>query len=485
MKAKLEDILGKENVTDDSEVLKRYSRDQSFVGSVTPQWVVFPKEVEQVQEVVKLANQEKVPITPFSSGLNFHGAAIPDQGGIILNMSKMNKVIEINEKDRWAIIEPGVTYGQFQDELAKHGFRFMLPFGIPPQRTVLSSQLERDPSLAGAHFNYGNELIIDIEIVLPEGAVFKTVGWMEGGRPVGTLNHQHRLWTGAQGTFGIVTKGAVKIEPLPVKTKLFFLPFETFDKAVNTIDKIQWRAVGLECILLNDFNLAAILTDDWAIPSNFPCGRKPSGEFTEIRKKLSPWTGIICITAFSSYFPEEKIAYEEEALREVCAKEKMEPLLTLNGTKKIDAMFSEEILRPWSVLKKFNYKGSIHDVAFKSPRKRMNDFLDIILKTSQKYKYPGEEIGGYILPIERARYFHCEFDFSCDLSNEEEAARIKALWLETSEALIDAGAFFDRPYGPWAEMVFSRAGVYTQKLKELKKAFDPNNIMNAGKLCFC
>ena len=63
-------------------------------------------------------------------------------------------------------------------------------------------------------------------------------------------------------------------------------------------------------------------------------------------------------------------------------------------------------------------------------------------------------------------------------------AQVRSMWLEVSEQVLDEGACFDRPYGPWADMVYSRAGVYTQKLKELKRALDPNNVMNPGRLCF-
>jgi FAD/FMN-containing dehydrogenase len=106
------------------------------------------------------------------------------------------------------------------------------------------------------------------------------------------------------------------------------------------------------------------------------------------------------------------------------------------------------------------------------------------MEVIDKYHYPLQDIGVYVLPIERGRAVHCEFDFHCDLNDKDDTEQVKNLWKEVSERLIDEGAFFDRPYGVWADMVYSRTGTYTQKLKELKKELDPNNILNPGRLCF-
>jgi len=483
MKTELENIFGKENVMDDSEVLQRYSQDQSFVGPKMPQWVVFPKKVEQIQEMVKIANQNKIPIIPFSSGLNFHGATIPDQGGIILDMSKMNRVAEVNKRNWWVVIEPGVTYGQLQDELSSFGLRVMIPWGVPPTRSVLSSQMERDPNLSYASFEYGADRILDIEVILPEGEIYRTGGWGATDKPKGSFNLQHRFWTGAQGTLGIVSKLGLKLEYLPEDGKVFFLCFDRFEDALAPLRMIQRKEIGLECFLLNNFNLAATVAQDWEIPEIFPTKPKESKDFAKLRKSLPEWTMIVSLPA-APYFPEDKFAYEEEALMKVGFDFNVEILNTIPGINNLAAFFVSELLRPWNILKKFNYRGSVHDVSFKSPLKKVPLFIDIIESMAKKHKYPLEDIGGYVLPIERGRASHCEFDFHCNLENEEEKKKVKKLWLETSRALIDAGAFFDRPYGPWAEMVFSRAGSYTEKLKELKKALDPNNIMNPGKLCF-
>jgi hypothetical protein len=99
--------------------------------------------------------------------------------------------------------------------------------------------------------------------------------------------------------------------------------------------------------------------------------------------------------------------------------------------------------------------------------------------------YPLQDIGVYVLPIERGRACHCEADFHCDPNNRNDVERVKNLWQEVSRRFIDeGGAFFDRPYGIWADLVYSRAGTYTQKLKEIKREIDPNNICNPGQLCF-
>lgn len=486
MKTLLQDIVGKENVQDEPQILSSYSSDQSFVEPRMPQWVVFPQTTAQIQDLVKVGNQKKIALIPYSSGLNLHGATIPDQGGIIVNMSHMNRVLEVDERNWWAVIEPGVTYGQLQNTLAPLGLRAMAPLGVPPTRSVISSQMERDPNLAYASFEYGADRMLDIELILPEGDLYRTGGWGACDKPKGSFNLQHRFWTGAQGTLGIVSKMGIKLEHLPADGRAFFLGFDSLEEAIAPLRMIQRKEIGLECFMLNRFNLAAMATKSWEVPAAFPTAPKDAGEFLSHRKDLPQWTMIVVLSA-APYFPEEKFAYEEEALTEIASKNllfDLEVVDTLPGTRDTSTFFVKEVLRPWSILKKFNYKGSVHDVSFKAPLKEIPLLMNTVARIARQHEYPAEDLGGYVLPIERGRAGHCEFEFHCSPTNEKERQQVKELWLEASRALIEAGAFFDRPYGPWADMVFSRAGTYTQKLKELKKALDPNNVMNPGKLCF-
>ena len=107
---KLKKLLGENLVVNDDKICETYSRDQSFVSGKKPDAVVFAEYAEQVQEVLRYANKTKTPVVPRSSGLNLHGAAVPAYGGIVLDLSKMDRIIEINEKDMYVIVEPGVTF---------------------------------------------------------------------------------------------------------------------------------------------------------------------------------------------------------------------------------------------------------------------------------------------------------------------------------------------------------------------------------------
>ena len=483
MKEDLIEIFGKENVFDDEETLKKYSSDQSFEDPQMPDAVVFAQNVDQVQEVVKLANQKGVPVVPFSSGLNLHGAAIPKKGGIILNLSKMNRIIDI-DKDNWfVVIEPGVTFSRLQDALEKKGLRAMIPFGAHPDRSALTSWVERDQPLATASFEYGNDLLMDTEIVLPDGEIFKTGLWSAGGKPgshMGPVRSMlYRFWSAAQGTMGIITKACFKVEHLPAERKIYALQFESFKDVIEPIKAIQYKEIGLECFLLNHFNMASLFSLSWQVPDKFPTQKSSSNEFESLRSRVPLWTLFICLNGA----PElglEKIAYQEDALQKISSKMNLIPY---NVTDKEDFLL-KEMLRPWNILKKFCFRGSVQDLSFKAPLKRVPEFQKIIAETAEKYAYLLEDIGGYVLPVERCRAVHCEFDFHCNPDDADEKDRIKKLWLEASEKLIEAGAFFDRPYGAWAEMMYSRTGEYTTKLKELKKEFDPNNILNPGHLFF-
>jgi FAD/FMN-containing dehydrogenase len=490
----LKKIVGAEHVFTDPQTLEQYSKDQSFTRLCRPDYVVYVKTVEEAQAIIRLANKYKIPIIPLSSGMNLRGATIPDQGGIILNMSKMNRILEINEREGWVLIEPGVTYAQLQDELEKRGLRVMIPFGVTPSRSVLSSLIEGDPTIAAASFEYGNALYMDLEIILPTGNIYRLGKWKVyangkwgspgGGGIIGEKGAEEWLWEGAQGTLGVVTKMVVKVEHLSNIREVFFISFDSLERIVEPLRRIQRKELGLDCFVLNNFNLAAIINNEWTLPESIPCESIPSAEFDKLRRKLPKWALIIHMSGLP-YFPEDKVAYEEAELRRTCEELNIIPSSTVAGIEGLRDLFLKEIIRPWGVLKKGRFKGAFHDVAFYSKLNEVSKLWNAVAEVAKKHAYPLDDVGAYILPIERARYCYCEFDFHRDPKDSEESERVRKLWLEANEAVMDRGALLARSYGPLAEMFWRRVDpIYVEKLRALKRELDPNNIMNPGKLCF-
>jgi FAD/FMN-containing dehydrogenase len=486
-RSKLETVFGSSRVADDDETLAAYSRDQSLAAPRRPDFVVFAETAGEVQKLLKLANETLTPVIPYSSGLNFHGATIPDHGGVILNLSRMNSILSVDEQNWFAVIEPGVTYEQLQDEALRRGFRIMIPFGAAPKRSVLSSYLERDPALSAASFELGNFLIMDMEMVLPEGEMFRTGQWASGGDPGGPMgpvrNSLFRLWTGAQGTLGIVTKMGVQITPFIKERQIFFISFNNLAAAIEPLQRIQRREIGMECFLLNRFNLAALLNEEWQVPETFPAQPAVSEKFEHLRKKFPAWVMAVCLQG-GLVQPEGKIAYEIEALKNLCSELNLEVSDSLPCVSGVSRVMLDELIRPWGILKKFNYRGSVHDLNFKSPIKHIARMEETVMRACDSGGYDRSCIGGYVLPLERGRAVHCEFDLHCNPRGEQAQQNVRDLQRAASAALMRDGAFFDRPYGIWAEMLYRRTGMYAEKLREIKQQLDPNAILNPGKLCF-
>ncbi len=482
--ADLQNIVDSDRVHDDTDTRRRYASDQSFVKPYMPDAVVYAQTIEDVQAITRYANSSKTPLIPFSSGLNLHGGTIPREGGIILDVSRMNSIDMIDTENRFAVIQPGVTAQVLQDELKRHGLKAMLPFGIPPGRSALTSYIERDPALAAASFEYGNEHIMDMEIILPDGELFRTGLWSTGGKPGSPMGPvramMNRLWTGAQGTLGVVTKIALKVEYLPQKRKIVCIPFDSFPESIEPLRLMQRKEIGHECFVLNSFNTASLMCSHWSIPDSFPAEAVESDSFNTLRSQLPPWLLFVCLNG-GPRLPDKKIAYEEDALRDICNLHN----LTFYKNSDLDRIMKPCIDRPWDILKKFRFKGTVHDVSFKTTLQRFPDFQKILLEVISQYDYPLNDVGVYVLPVERGRAVHCEIDLHAppEQTNKPSSVTHK-IWHTLSERFIDEGAFFDRPYGIWADMVYSRAGTYTQKLKQIKSELDPHNILNPGQLCF-
>ena len=480
----LKGIAGADKVIDDAKKLEPYSRDYSFNPPGMPGYVVKPKNVEEVQSVIKLANKNKLPVIPCSSGVHFNGDTIPAKGAIVLDLSGMNKILAIDERNRMARVEPGVTWAQLQPELAKHDMMAIAPLLPHPLKSALISHLERDPAVI-PKFEY-TDALVTVEVVLPEGEIFKTgsaavpgfpdKSFADGVNPSGPGN---MMWTrmlqGAQGTLGVVTWGQFKIEYRPKVNKTYFIPFDSLDDAVVAVRKVQRRMIGEECLILNNVDLAAILAKQWP------------GDFNTLKGKLSPWT-LILVLGGGVRFPEDKIEYEEDALNQVAAELSIKELPTsITAAPGMDKDMPDMLREAWPKDRtywKHAYKGGCQDIFFHTVMGKAQSFSQAIGEIAVKNGYTASDLGCYVQPVIYGGACHFECNLFYDRDNKEEADMIGKIYSEAGKAVMDLGGFFSRPYGPVADMVYKKTADYTRELKKIKKLMDPNNIMSPGRLCF-
>ena len=267
---KLLEIVGAANFSDDPTVLKKYASDFSLVPPGAPSYVAKPKNAEEVGKIIRFANEQSIPVVPVSSEVHFNGAAIPRQGGIVLDLTRMKKVLEIDEANRRVRIEAGVMWQQLTEELAKKGMRMIMPLLPHAGRSVLTDYLEREVP-TNTVYDYG-EPMQSMEVVWPNGEIFRmgsasVNGYPDsiskGANPSGPGLDFYRFLQGAQGTMGVVTWTNLKIESIPKMDKVFLAPVDDLAYAQEFLYRILPRRIGQECLLLNNVDLAAIVTENW------------------------------------------------------------------------------------------------------------------------------------------------------------------------------------------------------------------------------
>jgi FAD/FMN-containing dehydrogenase len=480
---KLLEIVGSDNFSDDPKALDTYSKDSSLVPPEMPHYVVKPKDNQEVQRVIKFASEHLIPVVPISSWVHFHGATIPKQGGIILDLTRMNRILEVDEFNRRVRAEVGVTWEKITDELEKKGFRIMMPLLPHPLRSAVTDHLEREV-ITNTVYDYG-EPLQSMEVVWPNGEIFRTgsasvTGYPDspskGANPSGPGLDFYRFLQGAQGTMGVVTWANLKIEYLPKIDRLFFAPVHDLNYVTEFLYRVLRLRIIQECLLLNNINLASIIADDWP------------KDFEKLRASLPPWTLILVISGMARR-PEEQLQYQEATLHNVIKNELPEISLADNlpgfpgSGKKLLPM----LRKPWPkevTYWKNRYKGACQSLFFITKPALASEFIKTVEEIATKHGYPKDDIGGYLQPIEHNRACQLEFNLFYEPASQPEVEKIRSLYREAAPLLLDKGALFTRPYGELAKLVYDRAAGYATTLRRVKKIFDPNNIMNPRNLCF-
>jgi len=459
----------------DPEALACYAGDYSLMPPSRPRIAVLPGNAEEIQHIVRYAARTRTPVTPRSSRVGFFGAGIPSQGGILLDMRRLNRILQIDPKDRKVKVEPGVTWANVQAALEKEGMMVCCPLLPHRDKSVLTSAMEREPLLIPK--SEYNETFLTAEMVIGNGELFWT-GTALAKDMVGQTNPEAfilgtRLFRGHQGTLGIVTWANLKAEFIPKVDRLYFIGFDNIGAVADPVYRIQRLMLGSECLVLNSHNLALILA------------QRGAGDFETLKEVLPPFTVILCLSGLRRR-PEGRIAYEQAALMKLAGELGFEPRTTLNGIENAGELMLRLLRKPWpnETYWKFFARGSSAEIFFLGTLDRAEVFNRTVLEAAERYDYPASDIGIYLQPIERGRICHYQFSFPYRPDDPSETAKMRALFLETSRQVVTAGGFFANPYGPWADLVFSRTASYNRVMRTVKAAFDPGNILNPGKLGF-
>jgi FAD/FMN-containing dehydrogenase len=468
LKQEFEAIVGPDRVSTEGPILIPYERDQHwpFVTPLRPGMVIQPISTEEVQKILKIANANKIPVVPMSRGVNVRGLCVPEKpGSLMIDLRRMNRILEINPQMMTATIEPGVTHGQMQIAAREKGCRICIP-GAPATGSLLANYM-----LGGVyHTNAGDGIdhVLSAEIVLPNGDLIKvgsasfpnsTPHWRYTSGPdlVGVF---HSL----PGTLGICTKMTIKLYPLYEHEIWFMVGYDTIEDAIAVIPQLMWAQIPSVCWVLPQFTVVKLLA-------------KSTKDLDKLRNQ----------------FPEFTVPITIEGPKEIVeAKAKVAVDIINKGPK--PRMGGKPVPPPSNFVKEFMYprnifgflrQGSYHALAFHAPLSKYPEYYKMMKENGVKAGYPREQVDLLAAPVAgfwgQACYYEAEVPYSS--AKPDQVEMVKKFHYETLKDLVKIGIYgWFRPFLNPMKLVVDQLGTYGKLWKDIMKLIDPNEIMNPGKV---
>ncbi len=445
-------IVGPSSVSDQDEELYFYGRDPGLMPPMRPDYVVVPKTVEEIQKIVRLAAREKVPLVPMGAGMSLSGLVIPQRGGIVIDMKRMNRILEVQEKARYAIIEGGTSTGGLKAYLDKNHprLRYSIP-DSPATTTVAGNVIIHGQGRLTQQYGFNSDMVGGMEVVLPSSEICRigscsvSSAWFSKGPPLPDLSGLFLGWFGAT---GIITKLAMKLFPRKrlrdvevfVTDSADFVPDLIYEIThTEMTEDINVFAQPLPLIFKGNHHLVIYFTGD-------------TDEELEFKKKL-------VFHAVDPFIKQKDGGFMSvgKAMRQ-----------TLLDMPQKNASTFADVTKGGG----FEYSGPIILVE-KYPRcSRKLD--ELAAKYDLKYHATARVIG-------RGHAMMFAFAFTFNRADEEMMERTRKALHEASLYAMEVGGVFWKPTLDEQRIALKRMHPETLKLmKMIKENLDPDGIMNPG-----
>jgi len=449
---RLEAIVGRENVERSNASLLAYSYDSTPQFQAMPDAAVAPRNTKEVAAIVKLCNEYKIPIVPRGSGTNLCAGTTPLEGGIVLLFRHMNQILEIDEENLTMTVQPGV-YTQDVFRAAEEVGLFYPPDPGSMHISQIGGNIsENSGGLRGLKYGVTRDYVLGLEIVLPNGEVIQTGGKLAKDVAGYDLT---RLYVGAEGTLGVITSAILKLIPQPETKKTMLALYHDLEAAAETVSAIIANRIIPATLEFLDQATVKVVED-----------------FAQIGLPLDAKAVLL----IEQDGPEEVVARDMEKIEQLCrdnqafdvsvaqTKDEAEALTTARRS----ALSALSRLKPTTILEDATV-----------PRSEIAKMVKAINEIAKKYDITictfGHAGDGNLHP-------------TCltDVRNKDEIARIEDALEEIFVKAVELGGTITGEHGvgvmklPYLHLKVGEAGI--EAMRNIKKALDPNYIMNPGKM---
>jgi len=434
----------------DKEDLLCYGFDSSSTEGV-PSAVIRPENTQDVAAVAAFAFQNKIPIVPRGAGTGMTGGAVPLENSAVITFEGMNRIIEIDEKNMVAVVEPGVINSKLQERLEDYGLFYPPDPASMKFCTLGGNVAENAGGPRAVKYGVTKDYVLGLEVVLPDGRIFMTGGKNYKGVVGYDLT---RLLTGSEGTLGIITRIFLKVLPMPDEVVTMLCTFSSLDDAAEAVAGITASSVIPRTLEFMDHESIS------AVEKYNPVGLPLDIE------------ALLLIEVDGTH---AAVTKDAEKIASVCK--------AMNGTISIaEDMFSKQ--RLWEARRAispalYHIKPSKINEDIVVPRGRIPEMLRSLRGIAEKYKLIIANFG-------HAGDGNIHVNVMTDKNNPNEYARAKDAVREIFEETLRLGGTISGEHGvgttkkEYIDMELSQTSI--QLMKKIKDVFDPRGILNPGKI---
>lgn len=447
-------IVGKNNVLTDYEDRYCYAYDATAIGDrlYLPDAVILPENTEQISEILKIAHKNKTPVIARGAGTNLVGGCLPIKGGIVLHLSRMNKIITIDKNNLQCVVQPGVVVEKIQQEVEKQGLFYPPDPASLRVSTIGGSIAQSSGGPRGFKYGTTKDYILGLEAVLADGTIIKT-----GGKTAKNVTGYNltQLLVGSEGTLAIITQATLRLIPKPEQRKVLLACFDSIDGAAEAVTGMISSGITPSTLDIMDKN--TMQTIEKFHQSGLP---------TDMDAVL-----VLEVDGFK-----ESVNIQTEQIINICQKFGAQNIRASQNQQEADEIWFAR-RSAFGAVARLRPNVLTEDAVV--PRDKVPDMVREIRRIADKYNLTvcimGHIGDGNIHP-----------NFSLDLRDKDEAHRFEKAAEELFDAALKLGGTLSGEHGiglsksPYMRKALGEKNI--ELMRSIKNIFDPDNILNPGKV---